>query len=153
MQKDLNKIHGKFESIMALALKLDKTPRKFGTEHKLSHTEIHLVEIVGDNPDLSVTDLAKLLGITKGAVSQSLKRLETKGLTQKQPDPENLSRSLVTLTAKGNMAYWSHKHWHETMDGGFSRYLSDLDHTEVGIIIEFLSRVEDFLSRRLHCPE
>lgn len=147
------KLHGKFQTIMALALKLDKTPKAFGTGQALSHAEIHLVEIVGDNPELSVTQIADLIGVTKGAVSQNLKRLEKKGLSTKTQDPENLSRALVTLTAKGQAAYWAHKHWHESMDGGFSRYLEGLTEEETAVIVGFLCRVEDFLSRRLAHPE
>ena len=91
-------IHGKFQSILSLAMKLDQMPKKFGTDKDLSHSEIHLIEIIGDNQNQSVTDLAGLLGITKGAVSQSLKRLEKKGFTRKSPDPANLSRILKALT-------------------------------------------------------
>jgi len=147
------KIHGKFQTLMALARKLDKTPRKFGTGHALSHSEIHMIEMIGDNENISVTDIGKLIGVTKGAISQGLKRLEKKGLTTKTTDPENLSRSIVYLTAKGNMVYWAHKHWHETMDGGFSRYLKSLDPNSTDIIIDFLTRMEDFLARRIESSE
>ena len=153
MTKEIQKIHGKFQSLMALALKLDRTPKKFGTDHDLSHSEIHLIEIIGDNQGLSVTDIATLLGITKGAVSQSLKRLEKKGLTDKIPDPVNLSRSLVELTAKGKTAYWAHRHWHETMDGGFRDYLTTMPKEDVRVIVDFLDRVEAFLVRRVESPE
>ncbi len=153
MPNEKLKIHGKFQSIMELALKLTKTPKRFGTDHDLSHSEIHLIEMIGDNEDLSVTDIAGLIGVTKGAVSQSLKRLERKGLTGKQPDPENRSRSLVFLTAKGNMAYWAHKHWHETMDGGFRQYLEELNIEDTRVIVEFLTRTEDFLARRIESDE
>jgi len=142
-------IHGKFQSIMGLTRQLDKAPKKFGTEAPLTHSEIHMIEIIGDNNDLSVTDISKHLGITKGAVSQSLKRLEKKNLSIKKTDPENLSRSIVLLTSKGNTAYWAHKHWHETMDGGFSRYLNDLEGKDIGIIVAFLEKIEDFLKRRI----
>jgi DNA-binding MarR family transcriptional regulator len=138
---------------MALAARLEKAPRKFGTGHLLSHSEIHMIEIIGDNENLSVTDIGKLIGITKGGVSQNLKRLEKKQLTEKRTDPENLSRSIVYLTAKGNMAYWAHKHWHETMDGGFSAYIKDLDPDNATVIVDFLARVEDFLVRRIESPE
>jgi DNA-binding MarR family transcriptional regulator len=153
MNPQISKIHGKFQSLMALAERLEKTPREFGTGQALSHSEIHMVEIIGDNENLSVTDIGKLIGITKGAVSQSLKRLEKKQLTAKKTDPENLSRSIVYLTAKGNMAYWAHKHWHETMDGGFSSYLEALDPDKAEIILDFLVRVEKFLVRRIESIE
>ncbi|WDP92735.1 MAG: MarR family transcriptional regulator [Desulfobacter sp.] len=148
MKNDILKIHGKFQSLMELALKLDRAPKKFGTDQDLSHSEIHLIEIIGDNRGMGVTDMARCLGVTKGAVSQNLKRLETKGLAVKSPDPENLARVVVTLTAKGKTAYWAHRHWHETMDGGFSEYLHALDGNDVKVILDFLGRVEDFLVRR-----
>jgi DNA-binding MarR family transcriptional regulator len=149
MKKEKLILHGKFQSIMNLTRQLDKTPKKFGTDEFLSHSEIHLIEIIGDNDGLSVTDIGKHLGITKGAVSQSLKRLEAKGLSFKKTDPENLSRSIVMLTAKGFTAFGAHKHWHETMDGGFLKYMEELKPGEISIIIHFLERVEDFLKRRV----
>ena len=142
-------IHGKFQSILGLAQKMEKAHKRFGTGELISHSEIHLIEIIGDTQDLSVTDISKHLGITKGAVSQSLKRLENKGFTTKQSDPENLSRSIVLLTAKGQTAYWSHKHWHETMDGGFLKYLDELDDETFETIVDFLGKVESFLKLRI----
>jgi DNA-binding MarR family transcriptional regulator len=79
-----HKLNEKFQFIMMLAQKIEKSPRKFGTNKNLSHSEIHLVEIIGDNEDLGVTDIGKLLDITKGAVSQGLKKLEKKGYPSKK---------------------------------------------------------------------
>ncbi|MFA5905511.1 MAG: MarR family winged helix-turn-helix transcriptional regulator [Desulfobacula sp.] len=149
MKKELLAIHGKFQSIMRLTRELDKTPRAFGTGEMLSHSEIHLIEIVGDNNNLSVTDIGNLLGITKGAVSQSLKKLGAKGFSEKKTDPENLSRTIVTLTSKGYTAYYAHKHWHETMDGGFAKYLDDMDEKDIDVVIRFMEKIEDFLERRV----
>jgi len=142
-------IHGKFQSILRLAQKMEKVQKSFGTGEMMSHSEIHLLEIIGDTKGLSVTDISRHLGITKGAVSQSLKRLDKKGFTTKETDPENLSRSIVSLTSKGQTAYWSHKHWHEKMDGGFLKYLDELDDESFEIIVDFLGKIETFLKLRL----
>ena len=149
MDKDLLFIHGKFQSLMQLAKSFDRAPRRFGTDDLLPHSEIHLIEIIGDNKGLSVTEIAGCLNITKGAVSQTLKKLESKGYTIKKPHPENLSRAVVSLTAKGQTAFWAHKDWHEQMDGGFARYLKELDKDDLRIIAEFLEKIETFLTRRL----
>ncbi len=130
-------------------MELDRSPKKFGTDELLSHSEIHLIEIIGDHEGLSVTDIGNGLGITKGAVSQSLKKLENRGYSDKKTDPGNQSRSIVFLTSKGQTAYWAHKHWHETMDGGFSSYLKNLTNEDLAAIMTFLERTEDFLARRL----
>ncbi len=139
----------KFQNIVKLSQKLEKIPRQFGTDVTLTNTEIHLVELIGETENLSVTDIAKLQEVTKGAVSQSLKRLESKGLTGKTEDPENISRSIITLTNKGKTAYYAHKHWHETRDGGMKEYFNSLDREKIEFLSEFLDKIEHFMKQRI----
>ena len=143
-------IHEKFAHLVKMSSKLEKQPRSFGTGELLSSSEIHLIEMIGDNEErLSVTDLARQINVTKGAVSQTLKRLELKGLTTKQEDPDNGARSIVSLTSKGKVAFYAHRHWHETMDGGYKEYFMNLHPDRLDFVLEFLERVEDFLARVL----
>ena len=141
-------LDGKMHSVMELAEKLKKTPRRYGTEELLTGSEIHLIHRIGEyEGDLSVTDIARLMGVTKGAVSQTLKRLEGKGLTAKKPDPQNASRSIVTLTETGMAALRAHQRWHKAMDGGFRAYYDSLSPDRVEFLEEFFTRWEDFLKR------
>lgn len=142
-------IIGKFARIVKLWQQLEKKPRKFGVEEDLYSSEIHLIEVIGDQGGLSVTDLSRLLGVTRGAASQTLKKLENKGLAMKRVDPENSSRLLVDLTAKGKSAYYAHQHWHETMDGGFKNYFFKLPGDKLRFLDEFLSQVEEFFKKRI----
>jgi DNA-binding MarR family transcriptional regulator len=80
---------------------------------------------------------------------QTLKKLEQNGLVAKNADPLNQSRLLVGLTAKGKVAYYSHEHWHETMDGGFRDYFMSLPEDKLRFLDEFLSKVEEFLKKRM----
>ena len=146
----INEIHRRFYSVVALAEKLEKTPRSYGTDELLTSPEIHVIEIIGQNDGkFSVTDIARFLGVTKGAVSQNLKKLEKKGLTTKYEDPENISRSIVKLTTKGKAAFYAHKHWHETMDGGFIDYYQNLEEDKIAFLLDFITRLEDFLKRAI----
>ena len=143
-------VHEQFNKLVKLAAQLEKTPRRFGTEEPLSSREIHIIEASGDHGEIfSVTDLAGLLGVTKGAVSQNLKKMEKKGLINKIEDPQNSSRSIVKLTSKGKMAYYAHKHWHETMDGGFKAYFMSLDEKQVDFLLDFIDKAEDFIKRAM----
>jgi len=147
---NIHSIHERFKTVVELAVQLEQAPRRFGTDERLTSTEIHLIEIIGDNDEAySVTDLSKTLGVTKGAVSQNLKKTEKKGLTSKIVDSENSSRSIVKLTSKGKTAYYAHKHWHETMDGGFRDYFSNLNPERIDFLIEFLGKLEIFMKRAL----
>ncbi len=61
-------VHEKFTNLFKLYEKLENTPRSYGTNELFSSSEICLIEQIGDNNEsLSVTDLADLLGVTKGA--------------------------------------------------------------------------------------
>jgi DNA-binding MarR family transcriptional regulator len=138
----------KFSRVSKLWQQLDSQPRKFGTETDLTGSEIHLVEVIGQNEGLSVTDMAKRLGITKGAISQTLKKLEEKGLVIKEVDPTNTSRVTVSLSTKGKVGYYSHLQWHEKMDGGFRDYFVHLPEDKIKFLEEFLSILEQFLKKR-----
>ena len=147
-------IHAAFARMVKLYQELEKKPRRFGTDELLTGTEIHLIERIGDNNEhLSVTDLAGLLKVTKGAISQQLKRLEKKGLTGKEEDPHNSSRAIVKLTSKGKAAHYAHKHWHEQMDGGYLAYLSSLEEDKAEFLLEFMSKVETFLNSAISSGE
>lgn len=146
----IHAIHERFKTVVDLAVQLEQSPRQYGTDEHLTSTEIHLIEIIGDNGEASsVTDLAKTLGVTKGAVSQNLKKTEKKGLTLKIIDPENSSRSIVKLTSKGKTAYFAHKYWHETMDGGFRDYFLNMSQEKIDFLMEFMDKLETFLKRTL----
>jgi DNA-binding MarR family transcriptional regulator len=138
-----------FSKVSKLWQQLESKPRKLGTETDLSGSEIHLIAVVGQKEGLSVTDLAKHLGITKGAVSQTLKKLDGKGLVVKETDPTNTSRITVSLSTKGKVAYYSHLQWHETVDGGFRDYFVHLPEEKIRFLEEFLSNLEQFLKKRV----
>ena len=146
-------LHGKLQTIIKLSEQLEKIPRKFGTDQPLSSSEVHLVEIIGEREGQSVTDIAKLHGVTKGAVSQTLKRLENKGFIMKDEDPANSSRSIVQLTNKGKTVFYAHRHWHETMDGGFKNYFESLPQDKIDFLFETLCKMEFFLKQRIKSEE
>ncbi len=94
-----------------------------------------------------MTALAQHFGITKGAVSQTLKKLEGKEIIVKETDPANASRVTVYLSTKGRVAFFAHLHWHETMDGGFRDYFMNLSDERIRFLDEFLTILEQFLKR------
>ncbi|MBN1905893.1 MAG: winged helix-turn-helix transcriptional regulator [Deltaproteobacteria bacterium] len=141
----MHRLHEKFARIVYLANELDKAPRTYGTNSPMSPGEIHMIELIGDNDArLSVTDIAKSTGVTKGAVSQTLKKLENKGFVIKEIDPSNLSRIIVALTSRGKTAYYAHKDWHETMDGGFKTFFSNLTNDKLQFLNEVMDKLEIF---------
>lgn len=112
-------------------LELERIPRIFSSGFSLTSSELHLLETIGDHPGSSVTSLAAWLGISKGAVSQTLKRLEQKGLVLRDCDPDNLSRMQLRLSDTGTDLYREHKEWHrKRLDGGLMDLMNELSEEE-----------------------
>lgn len=113
----------------------------------LHASEIHLMQVVADYPEINATGMAQKLGITKGAVSQTLKRLEQKGAVRKQSDPYNKNELTVSFTELGQealRAFWVRNDgiWRE-----YTAFLEEMSETESSTVAEFLRRLESFLSK------
>ena len=92
--------------------------------------------------------LADILGVTKGAVSEILKKLERKALVKKEVDEHNLSRYLLSLTEKGEKAHKIHMHYHDIIDSMVEDELQNATESEIQFLSNFLSalidRIENF---------
>jgi DNA-binding MarR family transcriptional regulator len=78
MNEELHSMIDLFTRILHLYSVIDKKPRDFGTGDLLYVTEIHAMHYIAANPEINVTQLAEISGVTKGAISQTIKRLVSK---------------------------------------------------------------------------
>lgn len=106
---------------------IDRRPHDFGAGGELYPSEIHMVSAVAGRGPVGVTELARDLGVTKGAVSQVVSKLVAKGLLVKEPDPENRARVAVRATELGRAAGDNHLAFHRDHDRAFLEYLAGLD--------------------------
>ena len=112
MNKIINTKHQIAYNSLQLALALvdlDQKTRYYGTEDPIFYSEIHIIMAIAEHPGIHVGGLAEILGVTKGAVSEILKKLEKKDLIIKEIDNLNLSRYSLNLTEKGKKAHKNHK--------------------------------------------
>jgi DNA-binding MarR family transcriptional regulator len=78
MNPELQSIIDLFNRILHLYSIIDKKPKDFGTGDRLYVSEIHAIYLIGVHPEINMTRLSELAGVTKGAVSQMVKRLVNK---------------------------------------------------------------------------
>ena len=135
----------KLLDVIARLNERDRLVRNFGTDTALHLSEIHLIEFVGDHENRCVSDIAREKKITKGAVSQTLMRLEEKKYIAKGTDPENRSRVVVSLTEKGWTAYREHQKYHRHIDSLVSSCLDGKTPEEIKTILDFLAQLEHLL--------
>ena len=88
-------------------------PHDYGTGEAYTSVEVHTLKHIADHHGITVTELARDYGKTKGAVSQILKKVESKGLIYREVDPENDNRYHLFLTEKGKELDEAHRRYDE----------------------------------------
>lgn len=119
----------------------NKKARQFGTDVDIFRSEIHIIYLVGENEGLHISDIARKFGVTKGAISQLVKKLEKKDLVWKQRDPSNQTRLLVHLTDKGWIAFRAHNEYHEKHDKEMYAYLEGASEADLALLRGFVKQV------------
>ncbi len=66
----------------------------------LPRTQSIIMILIGDGVNQQ-SEMAKLLGISKQAVSQAIKEMISKGLVSLDPDPNNGRQKIVSYTLEG----------------------------------------------------
>jgi DNA-binding MarR family transcriptional regulator len=105
-------------------------------------SEIHLMLAIKNGINTNATHIAKRLGITKGAVSQTLSRLEKKGMIQKTKNPYNKNELTISLTGFGKKAYELCLSTEARFMAAHDQYLKALSQSGKDTIIDFLRHME-----------
>lgn len=146
---DYRKLSQLMERTIHKYIQVEKIKRPYGTDMMLSRVEIHTISAVGDYPDINITSLAKLQGITKGAASQMIYKLVDKGLVEKRVSPNSDTEVCLTLTNLGKTAYESHKKYHETANEKFFEIMKEMPEEVEQQYIKVLEVFEQALDKRL----
>lgn len=116
-------------------------------EH-IYYAEIHAVTAIRENDGIHITGLAEKLGVTIGAVSQILMKLEKKGLIKKEKDVWNQSRFLLTVTPEGEEVHNNHLKFHEEFDDVVYEVVNGGSAENVAFLKRFLRDVQDKLREK-----
>ena len=124
----------------------ENQPRDFGTGFPLTQNEIHAVVVVCENEGMSLGELARSRGVTKGAMSQLVSRLVKKGLIVKEVAGHSASYISLTPTELGRKAYENHTRAHKTMGKIIDQELfSDMSEGEMKRIAQKFKRFAELL--------
>lgn len=139
---ELQKITRQFFNLMTAFAEQDAQSGYFGTDTLLHHSEIHLLAFLEQHSDLHQAQAARILGLTRGAVSQTVKRLEQKGFLLKRKDPNNRRRMILCLTEKGHTACRNHEAAHRHYENLISSVLENADDAQLIFLRKFLASLE-----------
>ena len=112
---------------------------------RLFPKEVHVILLVYEEEHINAKTMAEIFGITKGAISQTLKRLENKGMLHRDKNSEQPKELLITLTPLGLEAARYFSDFKEAIANKYRAYLAKLSHHERETIGVFLQEMNVIL--------
>lgn len=88
-----------------------KQTRDYGTGEKISMVEVHTLTNIEENPGITASEVAHMWNRTKGAISQTLSKLEKKGFIERRKRAESGRHIYLYATPKGIALSKAHKEY------------------------------------------
>ncbi len=124
---------------------MEKIPAKHGTRHNLYHSERHMLDKIGDNTGMNVTEFAAAAGVTKGAISQLVTKLEKKGIVTRYKKSTNDKEVFLELTKTGQEVYQKHKEINKQTIMPLNEELSKHSDEKVDFLLEMFKWFDEYL--------
>jgi DNA-binding MarR family transcriptional regulator len=136
-----------------LVIREMETPWFYGVDFPLHHAEVHLLETIKANEGANVSELARHLGMTSGAISQVTKKLLDKGLIEAYRKPGNRKEVFSRLTALGEQVREGHQKHHENMVSAVHEFITRLNRKETQIVFDLLDVVSQDIEQMMDKAE
>lgn len=107
----------------------------------LSIQEMHLIEKLGPDKELRMSQVADALGVTLGTMTVAADRLDKKGYVLRQRLDDDRRVVKLKLTEKGCEAYHAHEEFHMNM---VEMVLQGLSNVEEETLTQALYNLRDF---------
>jgi DNA-binding MarR family transcriptional regulator len=107
----------------------------------LTMSEMHIIEAVGKNTNLQMSDIARSLRVTLPTLTVSVDRLEEKGYILRRRSEQDRRRISIDLTDKGTKAFRDHAEFHAQM---VEALFENLEIDKMPVLMESLSKLQRF---------
>lgn len=102
--------------------------------------QCHVLTEIGDRGEISVVELAAILGLDTSTLSRTVDGMVRSGLARRHVNPDDRRYVVISLTAQGRTVY-------ENIDSTFNRYFADtlelIPVEKRGQVLESLSLLAD----------
>ena len=124
-----------------------KKPKTYGNEIYLHSAEVHMIEVIGSHKTITASEVAKTLGISRSAVSQTITKLMDKELIQKQLIHPTNNEIVLCLTNEGKKVYLYHLEYHKIMLNEINALADKLPKDSLSILEDMLDVIEHSLDQ------
>lgn len=112
----------------------DKRPMQLPDGHRIYRFELHVIENIGAEEGISVNELARSMGVTKGAISQVVTKLCNNGLAEKVKGANNRKTVNLYLSEKGRGVFEGHRRFHEEVNKRIASCFSKYSVREIDLL-------------------
>lgn len=138
-----------FVRVLNRAAAIEQEAVDIGHGVRLYPSEVHLIDQIGRFPGENLTGLAARLGVTKGAVSQTAKKLEAKGYLERENPAGDRKTVHLRLTDRGREAFAWHQGYHEAVNRQVLGGIAGFDPAEIEVCTRVLLQIEEIFEA---CP-
>lgn len=112
MEKDNLSIHDKLFLIYNLAMKLEKEKLSNSQFNDISVNDLHVIHIISLRKDITISQIAKLMAVSKPALTGNIDKLEKRGYIKRVPSKIDRRVINIALTKKGRLLCRLHNKVH-----------------------------------------
>lgn len=146
MKEYANKLLEDFYAIANQLNSIKNKPITITGLPSITTSSLHLIETIGNNPEKKLSEIAELIGVTKGAVSQQVLKLEKKNILTRVRAEDNKKDCYLKLSPLGVKLNNFHKGIHDKLYLEFESMLSQMNERYIKMIHEFLVSASQYIS-------
>ena len=125
------------------------TDREYISGEKLYLREMHFLVFVGDNKELTMSEIAEKMNVTQGAATQISSRLLKKGLLCKQKSHSDKRYSVISLTPAGEKAYKEYLAYGELRSSEIAACITDFSEQDIQTILRYEHLIVDICNGKV----
>ena len=125
-----------------------KKPRDYGTGDIINMVEVHILTIIEENPGITATEVALGWNRTKGAISQTIAKLENKGLILRKKEETNAKNIHLYATEQVKRLSQAHKAYDiEELTVANEILSEDFTAEEIDIFYKIMNKYTNLLNK------
>ena len=113
--------------------------------HGYNYSEIHTIAAIGDLQEPNVTNIAKRMHVTRGAISKITKRLLSQNLIEAYQQSGNKQKIFFRLTEAGQYLYDEHEKRHNLWLKRDDAFIKQFDNDTLKLVEAFMTEFNNYL--------
>ncbi|MGI6696129.1 MAG: MarR family transcriptional regulator [Christensenellales bacterium] len=130
-----------------------RVPKVLEGVASLNHADMQFIDAVASNPGQKAASLADILGVSRGAVTQWINRLEEMGIVERLSVRGNRKEKRIQLTQLGKEIKGEKDKEHHAANAQMCRFLSGLEPAQLEAIMLFLDQAASLDISPFDCLE